>query len=268
MKKIELAELKKIQLEILKDVHVYCIKKGINYSLGYGTLIGAIRHKGYIPWDDDIDIIMPRADYEKFIIEFNKENKKYKVIAPCILSMSYAPYANVINTETILVEEHISNDYEMGIKIDVFPIDNVPSNTIRRKILYAKVKLIKELIIYKNNNLSSLRHHWKKILSRVVKSVFSKVDLSLRLEELASAQNIKNLNSGIVNNIVWCACDEKGCFPKSALKEYINVSFENNEFKALFGYDDFLKAHYGDYMKLPPKEKQINHHDFVAYWKC
>lgn len=93
------------------------------------------------------------------------------------------------------------------------------------------------------------------------------VSYSRKLNDIALQSNKENEKSGFVNNIVWCAAKEKGCFKKEDMNEYIDVIFEGCVFKSLKGYDDFLTAHYGNYMELPPVEKRITHHTFDAYWK-
>lgn len=139
MRLISFEEHKKIQLSILRDIDVFCQKNQIKYFLAFGTLLGAIRHKGFIPWDDDIDIAMPRPDYNKFILSFNGMVDNLKVLAPEIDLDYYAPYANVYDTRTVLEEKGTSHlKFEIGVKIDVFPIDGVPTN----KIVYCFVSSI------------------------------------------------------------------------------------------------------------------------------
>ena len=266
MKEISLEEIKKIQLEILQDVHAYCVKNNINYSLAYGTLIGAIRHKGYIPWDDDIDIIMPRADYERFLKTYDGKEKNLKVIAPSIRSFYYAPYANVVNTKTILLEGNMRRINGLGIKIDIFPIDSVPNEKTLRMKLFKRVNTIKYLIRRKNERIQ-MRYSKSFFITLLMKIVLFWFPITKILDVMAKAQDSRNPFSEQVNNIVWCVAGEKGCFPRKALDSYIDVVFEDGLFKALKGYDSFLRAHYGDYMQLPPEEKRISHHDFEAFWK-
>ena len=129
MKTISTEELKRIQLDILLVFHDFCIENGLEYSLFAGTLIGAVRHKGYIPWDDDIDICMTRPNYEKFIHSFNGHFPNYYVAAPELDWNYYAPYANVCDNRTLLLEgKNGHNGQEIGVKIDIFPIDGCTSS--------------------------------------------------------------------------------------------------------------------------------------------
>lgn len=267
MKKIEFEELKRLQLEILKEVDKYCQSNGLKYSLAYGTLIGAIRHKGYIPWDDDIDIIMPRADYELFVRNFNGSNKQFCVISPYTNNKYYAPYANVINVDTLLYES-VNHGVEIGVKIDIFPIDNVPDTLQGQRELFKRVNKLTRLINIISSEGKGETNGFKSRLFFIFKSFFmKKISYSRELNDLAKRSNEENVNSNYVNNIVWCAAKEKGCFKKTDMDEYLDVEFEGCLFKSIKGYDDFLTAHYGNYMVLPPKEKQVPHHTFDAYWR-
>ena len=267
MKKIELEELKKLQLDILIEVDEYCQQYGYRYSLAYGTLIGAIRHKGYIPWDDDIDIIMPRADYERFVKEFKSLSGDLAVISPYSNGKFYAPYANVVNTKTVLYED-VYHGLEIGVKIDVFPVDNVPDTKDGQVELFRGVKKITRRINIMASHGKGITDSIKaRIFYLVTKIFFPFRSYSRILNEYAKSSNAKYVASNYVNNIVWCAAKEKGCFKKEDLNSYIDMEFEGHKFKALAGYDDFLSTHYGNYMELPPIEKRVTHHKFEAYWK-
>lgn len=267
MKKIELEELKQLQLDILVEVDKYCQKNEIKYSLAYGTLIGAIRHKGYIPWDDDIDIIMPRADYERFLRDFNSISGDLRVISPYTSPKYYAPYANVINEKTILYED-VQHGVEIGVKIDVFPVDNVPNTKDGQIKLFHRVKQITRLInivaTRGKADSDSLKSRLFYICARIF---FPYLSFTRMLNDLAKKADRDYSESKYVNNIVWCAAKEKGCFKKVDLDSYIDIEFEGHLFKSLAGYEDFLSTHYGNYMELPPIEKRITHHKFDAYWK-
>ena len=130
MKPMSFEETKQVELEILTNVAEFCDKHEIQYFLAYGTLIGAVRHKGFIPWDDDIDIWMPRADYNRFLKIYNKENSdsQYKVISPYD-KISRHTFVKVVDTRTVKIESGIdySNGY-LGIDVDIFPLDGQPDN--------------------------------------------------------------------------------------------------------------------------------------------
>ena len=137
MKKIDIVEAKKMMLDILKTVAKFCDENNLRYFIFYGTYLGALRHKGYIPWDDDIDIAMPRPDYEKFMEIFHAENlavwtwrKDNKYLLP---------FAKVYDTRT---EVHENADFgeTFGVNIDIFPLDGLPKkqSQIKRRVEYMR----------------------------------------------------------------------------------------------------------------------------------
>lgn len=153
-KEIKVEELKQIQLDILKFVDKFCKENNLKYFLAYGTLLGAVRHKGYIPWDDDIDIIMFREDYEKFVTTFKDVN--YKVFATEVNSKYPYPFAKVGDTRTYYMEE-IKDVIDTGVNIDVFPLDYLPENRIKdicnKRNFLQKVWLLKRLPLLKRRGL-------------------------------------------------------------------------------------------------------------------
>ena len=143
MRQITLQEIKDIQLDILKDVDSFCEKNNIRYYLAGGTLLGAIRHKGFIPWDDDIDIIMPRPDYIKFIQGYENEcDKNYKLTSIDNNKQHLYTFAKIFDMRTLKIEDSISyNNKNMdGIGIDIFPMDGLPQNIESSNKLFAKQK--------------------------------------------------------------------------------------------------------------------------------
>ncbi len=271
MKKIEIEELKEIQLELLQYIHDFCIKQGINYSLCGGTLIGAVRHKGYIPWDDDIDIMMPRPDYEKFLSLFNnsqiQKNVDYKVIDCTNDKQYFQPFAKVVNIKTSLVETYDRPLESLGAYVDVFPCDGLPDDSSERDLYWKKIFRLRNLntIIYqkKLDNIKGLKKILRKILYVVFKMLpatfyAKKVNAKARRNDFESAQ--------------FVACSVFGYgrreeVPHSVFDSYVDLTFEGRKFKAMIGYDKYLSSLYGDYMQLPPEEKRVAKHDFEVFWR-
>lgn len=268
MKEISIEELKRLQLEILQAVHIFCEKNKITYFLGYGSLIGAIRHKGYIPWDDDIDIMMLREDYNRFLQLFNGAVANLEVFAPELNCEYYAPYANVINRKTVLIEKGTSHrGVEMGVKIDVFPIDSVPSDFEKYCAYSRKMEKLNDILRYKRRRIRycvGFKSKCKTICNKILYSIISYGKIQKKIMSLVNKENDKK--SIYVDLIVFPVYKKKR-YERSLLDSTIKVEFEGLLFNAPIGYDSILRSIYGDYMQLPPKDKQITHHGFTAYWK-
>ena len=142
----DIKELRDIQMGILDDVHKFCEEQGLRYSLSSGTLIGAVRHKGYIPWDDDIDIYMQRVDYERFLKTYQDQQGHYKLLAPSQKERDeayYYTFAKVVDLRTKMIEQE-TEGYEIGVYVDVFPVDYVTEDLIHyiRPLIQAELSPI------------------------------------------------------------------------------------------------------------------------------
>lgn len=265
----DIEELKKIQLDILLEVHSFCINKGIRYSLDSGTLIGAIRHKGYIPWDDDIDIIMPRPDYNQFLKEFNGSVSHLEVYAPELDWNYYAPYANVCDKRTILSEGlNGHRGKEMGIKIDIFPVDGT---SLEYKEYERSLKRIDKLNAYlyvkrtsfKESNMNSLRAVMYIIKMRLFSLFRTYSSIQKQIAKISTEFDFNESEYAAKLSYTWT----KNRCKRTVFENYMNSEFEGHQLMILKGYDEYLRKMYGDYMQLPPEDQRVAHHGFVAYWK-
>lgn len=262
MKKIDINELRQIQVDILSKVAEYCEKESIRYFLGYGTLIGAIRHHSYIPWDDDIDIVMPRPDYNSFVANFNKTNNLIKVADRLTISNYELPYAKVYDTRTEMIEGMYKPNCQYGVYIDVFPIDGYKDfKTVKRIHLLSKFLNAKKAIVDK-------RRAWGKTiiisLGKFLLLCLSESAIINKINSLATRYEYESCE--MVDSMMSPYRLREIC-PKKWFDNYILVEFEGKKYRIPENYDDYLRRIYGDYMKLPPKEKQVTHHVFKAWWK-
>lgn len=269
-KDLSIDDLRKIQLGILKYLSEFCEKYGIKYYLFYGSLLGAVRHEGYIPWDDDIDIAIFREDYEKFFATFNKEgNKQYKAISIETDSEYYLPMGKVIDLQTILIED-IRGGKELGVYVDVFPIDYLPNDMAVRERLIKKLLLMKKLLLYKQGIWSAKRSFIKNILYLIVQFLSLPISnnyLCKKINFYASQKSNREETSILCGDLVSDIDSDREIWHAEFFKDTMYVKFENMNMPAPAEYDAILRTTYGDYMELPPKEEQKSHHHSRAFWR-
>lgn len=254
----DITELRSIQISILDEIHEFCQREGIIYFLSSGTLLGAVRHQGYIPWDDDIDLYMPRESYEQFLEKFSSKSGRYYVINPRTEANYYYTFAKVVDTKTRVVEQETPG-FEIGVYVDIFPVDYVSEDlSVRQKVFKRKrfLNKIRRCKISHNNPLYSrwayiVYKHWP----RSVKSINNELDRLIA----------HNKPSSLVCNMTEAGPGIDGCFSSSCISSDVDILFEGKNYKTMVGYKEYLEKTYGDYMTLPPVEKRV-HHDFEAYW--
>lgn len=259
MRKIEdIQELRSLQMGILDEVHRYCEAHGLHYFLSSGTLIGAVRHKGYIPWDDDIDIYMPRKDYEEFLQNYHDKTGRYQAINPTTEPHYYYTFAKVVDQRTRMVEKETAG-YEIGVYMDIFPVDYVSDDLQERERVFREKKLLYKIRRCKISNGNPLQ-------SRLAYFVYRHWPLSVRqIERKIRKLIILEKPTHTVCNMTEAGPSIKGCFPAEDIASSVDIEFEGKLYKTMVGYKDYLERTYGDYMTLPPVEQRVTH-KFEAYW--
>lgn len=255
-----LRKLQLTQLEILKVVDHICRKNNIRYSLYAGTLLGAVRHKGFIPWDDDLDICMPRKDYIRFIKVWNKEKPDGYLLQNKENCPKFTQSFTKIRKEhtTFLQAVDPVDQYHVGIFIDVFPVDRIPKGKLNRVIFQVRCILyqlyVKEYIPPKGNI-------FEKMIARCVLNLVPK-SLHARIRKRLFKQIIRyNKNKENPTILIESLKSILTPLPSSLGDEYIELPFEDSKFQCFKQWDGFLKAWYGDYMQLPHENERIGIHD-------
>lgn len=254
---------------LLKQVHDFCEKNELCYYMAYGTLIGAVRHGGFIPWDDDIDIWMPRSDYEEFFARFNSGCAEFAKAINCDTdSAYYLPFGKVYDTRTSLIEK-VAGAREIGVYIDIFPLDRLSSDEALNASVRKKIQFMRKLMSIK----VCPTHNMRKGYRRTVHAILSRLPLGINANRCSRRINAlsRSLDDAASNTYAAVSnTDAKGIqrnYDEKWLRERVMLPFESEMFYAPAGYDGILKYIYGDYMKLPPEEKRVSMHDYVSHWK-
>lgn len=269
LKELSLRDIQLGELDILKKIHQICDKLGIKYYLFYGTLLGAVRHKGFIPWDDDVDIVMPRNDYNKLIEYFKtneKENFPLELMHFSTNERYIYPIARISDSRYSLRFKN-TKEYGLGLFVDVYPLDGCGNTLEEAKKIWNKSRLKKFWVgvygidHYEKSSKNFIRSFLKYVLMHIVKCINVPQIIS-KLDEDASKLKFDDFK------YVGCTSWEVsglGFFRKDLLKESCLLEFEDSSFYAPQKYDEILKETYGDYMVFPPLCKRNPHHEYKAF---
>jgi lipopolysaccharide cholinephosphotransferase len=265
----ELRNLQMLQLEMALAARQICDRNNIGYFLIAGTLLGAVRHKGFIPWDDDLDIGMLRSDYDRFIKCAAKElPEKYFLQTFASDPAMGLPFTKVRKIGTRCVENVSSSvGWNQGVFIDIFPFDNVPEGLMRRKLHAFEIYVWKRLLLCRVgfDLLSYDRSFVKVVLYKAVlypaSRLFSRNFLAERLEGCVRRHN--ETPTKLVVAAGGAYGYKKESISRSWVTEVSELEFEGHQFKCPQSYNDYLFHFYRDYMTLPPPEKRVGGHQII-----
>lgn len=266
----ELRKIQNCQLDMALEVKRICNEHKLRYFLAYGSMLGAVRHGGFIPWDDDLDIAMPREDYDEFIKICEQElDEDYQVIT-WYSDKGYAGmYAKIMIKGTTYAEHEMRNvDSTKGIFIDVFPYDNYPNG--ENKFLLKRIKILRFLLCCKCKYAFDNYSTFYKMLGRISEFFLLPVNKKLICDALEKLE--RKYNNVSCDRMIGYNAGSKGkdwIYSKD-INELIEVEVEGYKLNIIKNYDEFLSHYYGDYMTPPPEDKRENRHgiekiDFAGY---
>lgn len=258
-RELDIAGIRRIQLEILGAFDRHCSLSGLRYTLAYGTLLGAVRHAGYIPWDDDIDVMMPRADYDRLVESASIDRFEVRSLRH---DRSWPlPYAKVCDTGTQVVEPTRSR-VSYGVNIDVFPVDPVPQRRAFRAAHLAVCRVLACLHVLQTAVHRPGRCRFKSTTLRVAGPLLDRLPASsmaaLRTWHARQTPPRSGLAGVVVGSFPWQV-------PQDWLLDTHHGCFEGREWPLPANSDGVLTALYGDYRVLPPSDRQVSHHAIRAY---
>lgn len=254
-------EVRESMLSILDAVDDFCTKNGISYSLSSGSLIGAVRHKGFIPWDDDIDILMPRKDYDRFLATFNGSYPHFETV-DYISEPDYSlPFAKVMDMSTQIITGG-NRLFCYGVFIDIFPVDGHPDagGTVefysKFMQLYRHLHKSCKLYRYTANHLTRIKFLMRCIFNRHNRETAAEMEAMLRSYPFETSEYAGEATADRYM---------KAVMHKDVFTSFKRMEFENHSICCLEDYDTYLKAYYNEYMKFPPAKEQKPLHRITAY---
>lgn len=255
-------EIQKKLVKMMNWFHDYCVQENLRYYALGGTMLGAMRHQGFIPWDDDIDIGMPRKDYERLEKIFdNQTNTKYMLETPSSKENDFCyPYAKLFDKETTLIE---NQKYKIvrGLYIDIFPLDGLGDNLESAKEKYKQVEHNRNLLLLKTSGIRKGRSLSKNAAICLFKLI--PINEKKLLRKVAGLGNVQDYDTSEFGGNTLGAWRWKEIMPVKYMGTPTLYQFENMKIFGAENADAYLSHLYGDWKKLPPKEKQVTHHDFI-----
>ena len=257
-----LRELQLVQLSILKVVHAFCQSNGISYSLYDGTLLGAVRHDGFIPWDDDLDICMERSEYVRFIAAWEENPPAGYILQNKENSPAFTQSFTKIRKEhtTFLQDDWERGRYHTGIFIDVFPIDRLPDGKLSRKLFWAEgmvYQLLTREFVPPKGSVA------EKLVSRCILSCISGKSRQ-HVRGFLLDRMLKRGRDGNETVAIETLSSMRIPLPGDLTTAYISMRFEDGEYMCFQDWKSLLESHFGDYMTFPPVEERAwKHHPII-----
>lgn len=266
---IEGTEFKQVLLHTLLRFDEFCKQHNIKYSMAYGTALGSIRHKGFIPWDDDIDVLMMRSEYDKFVIAWSTyvENNKdrYEFWPEMDFDSHYmGSCAKFFDTHTLLIERFPKGRIvEYGIFVDIFVMDHIPVDKRVQENFFKKVKRQCKIVQHFQRHLKK----WSQLVDKFNLPFPTLATVAKQLVKTKSTYNKEKTRLvSVTNDYIRIAPYNGSIYQHEWFQDFIEVDFEGYKLPIVSAYDAMLKSTYGDYMQLPAEEDRVGH-KIEAYWQ-
>lgn len=269
MRTVTLEEMKQIMLAMLVDFDAFCRSHQLRYYLVGGTLLGAVRHHGYIPWDDDVDVAMPREDYEKFAAIYNQEktNPDFAFASYHQIPDLYVSSGKVYDTRTVL-KEHCDSDVQLGVYLDVFPLDNIGTTRQEAEAFASEALKYRKRLTRRTWMVNAPGRAWYKNCAIAVLKLFSThqpVSTLVKEQDAFCASRRATKLEPYVS--IVCDALKPEILEGAWFEQTTTMTFEGHNFAVPAAYDPILTVMYGDYMQLPPVKQRVTHHSYDVWYK-
>ena len=263
-----LALVQETELELCSCVDAICRKHNLTYSLAFGSLIGAVRHKGFIPWDDDIDILMPRPDFDRLLEVIGTELPPYFELQFFTFHNTHRYVARLIDHRTLIKLSSYGEGNELAIWLDIFPLDGIPDNGFLRRLHYGRIKWHKAMCAFASFNETVNRHRpGRPLAQQLIIDFCAKTHFGSWLdidERLAKYDKALRKYGYAENGHCFCGVGtydaKKQTWKRACFDRVVDYEFDGRSFMGPEDYDSLLSVTYNDYMTLPPEDKRVVHH--------
>lgn len=258
---LTLEEIKREELGLLLKFKEFCDRYDLRFYLAGGTLLGAVRHGGFIPWDDDIDVCMPRPDWDKLVSLSDSLETEFDVVLRPYpgATLGCTPFVKVCSKDIFVQAE--KEQEESALWVDVFPVDGLPEDRAVVEREYEKANTIRSFIMIASSTAKSGRNSLRRAIKRVIGPVlrFPAVRKLLykRLESIARSVFYGSTNT--VGAVTWGLYGTGEAMPLKSFEKRESVKFEGHDMPCMSCWREYLTGIYGDYMQLPPEEKRVTH---------
>ena len=266
MKLLNSSQIKENEVKILLDFDNFCKTNNLKYYLAGGTLLGAIRHKGFIPWDDDIDVCMPRPDYDFFVKNYEPLKSNYVVKSSSLKTLT-SPFAKIVNKNIYINTKYNSSEANKNLWIDIFPVDGLPEDSEEVKKIYKNCEFYRTILLLVDAKLgkgTTIFRKYSKYILKPLAKLYGRKRCVKKLEQIAKSNPYET--SKYVGAVTWGLYGVGERMLKSEFEKSVEVEFEGHKFPAFSCWDSYLTGLYGDYMQLPPIEKRKTH-NMTVYLK-
>lgn len=264
---VAVSDQKKINLELLVYFDKVCRENGIHYSLTGGTLLGAIRHGGFIPWDDDVDVFMTRPEYKKLSDVFPDDHRFIFMDRTKDRSFNFV-YGRLLDTRTLITEAIGSVNAGTGLFLDISAVDGLPNNAFCRRLHISYMRVIARLrrSTVSNPQWKSYRQKgpFFRFLKYIVRLFTTHQFWNRRFEDVMCRYPFEKSETYVGN--FTSQYGKREMMHKTAFDSYLDVEFEGHKFMVCQGYEEYLSNIYGDYLSYPSKKKRKGHHVYKAVW--